>query len=390
MLMEDPLVFPAERTELVLLKDLPSAPFSSLKTAFDSPYQALDNETVLVSTVFGNVRVLAPVNPIQDMKFRVKKLSVDDRLVLIDAGTGETIELAQNIRSNGPTAILVGGSGAIAEWQYRDSSAVWICTAASKVVALNESWSATPITSVAPNPSGSTIVWTFEPFFVGQTPVIATHSAGTFTYQSDGAFNISLDIIVNFLPTTNNTEAQMRLVDNFTPITQNEIQTIAITGTPTAGSFTLTFVGETTAPIAFDATAAVVDAALEALSLIDPGDVTCTGGPLPGTDVACEFTGGLANTNVPQMVPDSTLLTGGTASVVTTQEGNDGTGVETVLDMISAFQSSRGPATFAFSKNTRGRSMPNPGDTTLFTIGTDFFTGMTVDLKGGLLVFDTG
>ncbi len=106
---------------------------------------------------------------------------------------------------------------------------------------------------------------------------------------------------------------------------QNEEQTITITGTPTGGTFTLTFSGQTTGAIAFNASAATVDTALEALSNIDPGDVTCTGGALPGTAVVCEFTGALADTDVVEMTADGSLLTGGAspdAAVTTTQPGH--------------------------------------------------------------------
>lgn len=54
-----------------------------------------------------------------------------------------------------------------------------------------------------------------------------------------------------------------------------EISTITSNATPaTAGDFTLTVDGNTTAAIAFDATAADIQAALEALPNIAPGDVT--------------------------------------------------------------------------------------------------------------------
>jgi hypothetical protein len=54
----------------------------------------------------------------------------------------------------------------------------------------------------------------------------------------------------------------------------DEISTITSDGTPaTAGDFTLTVDGATTAAIAFDATAADVQAALEALPNVAPGDV---------------------------------------------------------------------------------------------------------------------
>jgi len=55
----------------------------------------------------------------------------------------------------------------------------------------------------------------------------------------------------------------------------NEVSTITSDGTPaTAGDFTLSLEGETSAPIAFDADAAIVQAALEAMSNIAPGDVS--------------------------------------------------------------------------------------------------------------------
>jgi hypothetical protein len=63
----------------------------------------------------------------------------------------------------------------------------------------------------------------------------------------------------------------------------NEAQTVTITGTPTGGTFTLTYSGQTTAAIAYNANAAAVQSALEALSNLAPGDVTVTGGPGPGT-----------------------------------------------------------------------------------------------------------
>ena len=54
----------------------------------------------------------------------------------------------------------------------------------------------------------------------------------------------------------------------------DEQQTIRAQGA-TAGTFTLTFNGETTAPIAFNANAAAVDAALEALPNIEHLQLDC-------------------------------------------------------------------------------------------------------------------
>jgi hypothetical protein len=69
----------------------------------------------------------------------------------------------------------------------------------------------------------------------------------------------------------------------------SEVQTITITGTPTGGTFTLTFAGATTSAIAYNASAATVQTALEALSTIGSGNVLCAGGALPGAAVTATF-----------------------------------------------------------------------------------------------------
>lgn len=104
------------------------------------------------------------------------------------------------------------------------------------------------------------------------------------------------------------------------PVCGGEVQQVAITGSPTGGTFTLEFDGQETAPIAYNATAGAVQAALEALSNVAPGDVTVTGGPLPTTPVQVAFAGAYEGVNVPVMVGDPTGLTGGTTPdvVVTT------------------------------------------------------------------------
>ena len=55
----------------------------------------------------------------------------------------------------------------------------------------------------------------------------------------------------------------------------DEQQTIRVNNA-TGGTFTLTFSGQTTAPLAFNATAAQIEAALEALSNLGPDDIAVT------------------------------------------------------------------------------------------------------------------
>lgn len=102
------------------------------------------------------------------------------------------------------------------------------------------------------------------------------------------------------------------------PACLSETQQIAITGTPTGGTFTLTFDGQTTASIAYDAAAAAVQSALLALSNLAPGDVVATGGTLPGTPVQVAFGGAYAGTNVPVLTATASLTGGTTPAVVIT------------------------------------------------------------------------
>lgn len=104
----------------------------------------------------------------------------------------------------------------------------------------------------------------------------------------------------------------------------DEIQRITITGTPTGGSFTLTYtdpnsVVATTAAIAYNATAAQVQAALEALTNIGTGNVLAAGGPLPGSVVNITFQNNLSSTNVTAMTTTDSFTGGSSpASAITT------------------------------------------------------------------------
>jgi len=87
------------------------------------------------------------------------------------------------------------------------------------------------------------------------------------------------------------------------------MQTIVFSGTPTGGSYTLSFRGVTTAPIAYNATAAQIQAAIAALSTVGAGNIEvidAEGYPR----YFCTFQGALANLSLPMMTLDASLLTG--------------------------------------------------------------------------------
>lgn len=106
----------------------------------------------------------------------------------------------------------------------------------------------------------------------------------------------------------------------------NEVQTLTMTGTPTGGTYTLTYSGQTTTAIAYNANAAAIQAALVALSNIAPGDVVVTGtGPFTVT-----FGGTLGATNVAQLTASSASLTGGTSPTMTPTTATGGSTAATV------------------------------------------------------------
>jgi hypothetical protein len=108
----------------------------------------------------------------------------------------------------------------------------------------------------------------------------------------------------------------------------DEVQTITIGGTPTAGSFTLTYAGRTTGAIAWSSTNATlvsnIDTALEALTTIGTGGVTTAVGTMTagiGT-ITVTFVGNNAKLDVPVMTGVNSMTgTSPTLAVATTTPG---------------------------------------------------------------------
>lgn len=111
------------------------------------------------------------------------------------------------------------------------------------------------------------------------------------------------------------------------PVT-NEVQRVAVDAA--GGTYTLTFAGEATGALPYDAGAPTIRAALEAVPAIaaERGEVTVSGGPgNPGGEnpYFVKFGGGLAGHDVPEMAASTVGLQGGasTVSITTVVEGEE-------------------------------------------------------------------
>ncbi len=135
---------------------------------------------------------------------------------------------------------------------------------------------------------------------------------GPFTYTFGGAYagdNVPSITVKTYFP-----EGETSTITTLTA-GANEVQTETVTAT--GGTRTLTFNGQATSALAYDANAATIQTALEALSNIEPGDVTVTGtGPYTYT-----FGGAYAGVNVPALVVGTGSLTGGSSTVATSNAG---------------------------------------------------------------------
>ncbi|MFT5328299.1 MAG: hypothetical protein ACI8P0_006212, partial [Planctomycetaceae bacterium] len=89
----------------------------------------------------------------------------------------------------------------------------------------------------------------------------------------------------------------------------NEIQEISLDSSFSGGTFTLGFGASVTGPLAFNASAGAIQTALNGLASINgTGSVIVRGGPLASEPVSVEFTGGFTDTDVADLVIDSSTL----------------------------------------------------------------------------------
>lgn len=111
----------------------------------------------------------------------------------------------------------------------------------------------------------------------------------------------------------------------------DEVQTVTISGAPTAGTFTLSYGGQTTAALEFNSTAAEVQTALGALSTIGAANISVTstnagGGTAAGGPYVVTFIGSLGDSSTITAITGTSSLTGGTSPTVTAAVTTAGAG----------------------------------------------------------------
>ncbi len=126
-------------------------------------------------------------------------------------------------------------------------------------------------------------------------------------------------------------------LDGYDPARKKRHQ-VGVVGA-TSGNWRYTIAGQQTASIAWDATAAAVQAAVEALPAIGVGNVLVTGGPANTTVFTLEFQGVLVGRDVPQGTVQNVSLGGSPVLGATTTQsvfGQERTVTVAVVDLAGA------------------------------------------------------
>lgn len=145
-------------------------------------------------------------------------------------------------------------------------------------------------------------------------------------YTTGGSVAASISALTpeKFVKTKQAQNAQIR-IDDYCPTPRAEVQTILLDQGATSGTFRLSFAGQTTEPISYNASLEDIQAALNSLSAIQEiGGVTVTGNGLASQTPSLIITFAETAGNVGMVSIDLSALTGpDSATVEQTIQGND-------------------------------------------------------------------
>ncbi|MFO0801905.1 MAG: MBG domain-containing protein [Gemmataceae bacterium] len=153
-----------------------------------------------------------------------------------------------------------------------------------------------------------------------ETQIITTNgTTGAFTLTFNGQTTVPLLFDTAASGGTNPIDSVENALNAISSVRRSEIQTVTLAGS-VGGTFTITFGGQATSALAFNASASTIQAALEALSSIGVGNVLVS---RAGNVITVTFAGALANTDVAPLA--ATGLGGTTATAAVVQDGLGGT-----------------------------------------------------------------
>lgn len=197
------------------------------------------------------------------------------------------------------------------------------------------------------------------------------------TYQLGWGGQVTSAIAYNATAATVQTALRALSSIPITTAAINDVQTATITGSPTGGTFTLTFGGQTTSALAFNAAASAVQTAFQALSSVGAGNATVTGSN--GGPYTITFVGTLAG-GARASITATPSLTGGTTPGVTIAHPT--TGAATVYS-VAVSGSTGGPYTVTFSGKLASENLDPIRPTALaLTGGTSPTVTVTTNTQG--------
>lgn len=152
-----------------------------------------------------------------------------------------------------------------------------------------------------------------------------------------------------------------------------EVQTLSIAGSPVSGTFALSYGGYVTVLLDYDSTAGEIETALESLPGIAAVDVSCSGGPLPGSDIVITFAAALGGEDLPEIVVKF-------ATVAETVKGGgkplvDIATTQTILS-VNTLQESEGPNDWNTAANWDTGTLPENGNTVRVPNGPNILYGL--------------
>jgi RHS repeat-associated protein len=165
------------------------------------------------------------------------------------------------------------------------------------------------------------------------------------------------------------------------------VQTMKLTGSPTGGTVTLSFGGDSTGSLAYNASASAVQAALTGLTSVGSGNAVVTDAPGGGWEV--RFAGALAGKWQANLTATSSL-TGGTSpgvSIGTVSAGGDAGHAFAATDpkglVTRTYSDALGRGTQTVEDFTDGEITDTSNKTTGYTYNATGMTSLTAYLTGG-------